>query len=92
MYKDRLMICNDCGKTFIFSADAQEHFAQEGFSEDSIVCKECLTIIQNNRKYFKTTCACCGTEAHVPFQPREDRPVYCNDCYTKYFKNNVNAE
>ncbi|HET8843927.1 MAG TPA: CxxC-x17-CxxC domain-containing protein, partial [Ktedonobacteraceae bacterium] len=27
------------------------------------------------------TCASCGAETTVPFQPREDRPVYCRECY-----------
>ncbi|MFQ5496815.1 MAG: CxxC-x17-CxxC domain-containing protein, partial [Nitrosopumilus sp.] len=27
------------------------------------------------------TCADCGTECTVPFVPRTDRPVYCNDCF-----------
>jgi CxxC-x17-CxxC domain-containing protein len=33
------------------------------------------------RQMYNTTCASCGKEAQVPFQPREDRPVYCSDCY-----------
>ena len=33
------------------------------------------------RPMYAATCASCGREAHVPFQPREDRPVYCSDCY-----------
>ena len=28
-------------------------------------------------------CAACGAEAKVPFQPREDRPVYCSECFAK---------
>ncbi|MEE8180204.1 MAG: CxxC-x17-CxxC domain-containing protein, partial [Nitrosopumilaceae archaeon] len=27
------------------------------------------------------TCADCGTECQVPFVPRTDKPVYCNDCF-----------
>ncbi|MBR6707213.1 MAG: zinc-binding protein, partial [Clostridia bacterium] len=23
----------------------------------------------------------CGQPTKVPFQPREDRPVYCSECY-----------
>jgi CxxC-x17-CxxC domain-containing protein len=30
---------------------------------------------------YTATCASCGNPAQVPFQPREDRPVYCSDCY-----------
>lgn len=33
------------------------------------------------RTMYTATCASCGNEASVPFQPREDRPVYCQDCY-----------
>jgi CxxC-x17-CxxC domain-containing protein len=30
---------------------------------------------------FQVTCSNCGNTAEVPFQPRGDRPVYCNDCF-----------
>jgi len=30
---------------------------------------------------FVTTCANCGKEAKVPFQPNSDRPVYCSECF-----------
>ena len=32
---------------------------------------------------FTATCAACGGEARVPFQPRDDRPVYCSECFAK---------
>lgn len=33
------------------------------------------------REMFSTTCSRCGKEALVPFVPRNDKPVYCSDCY-----------
>ncbi len=33
------------------------------------------------RQMFPATCANCGKETEVPFQPRGDRPVYCRDCF-----------
>ena len=33
------------------------------------------------RQMFPATCANCGRETEVPFQPRGDRPVYCRDCF-----------
>lgn len=33
------------------------------------------------REMFTTTCASCGREAQVPFQPRGDKPVYCSECF-----------
>jgi len=35
------------------------------------------------REMFSATCASCGKEAKVPFQPRGDKPVYCSDCFSK---------
>ena len=34
-----------------------------------------------NRTMLKATCADCGNECEVPFEPKEGRPVYCRDCY-----------
>ena len=36
---------------------------------------------RESRPMYNVTCASCGNEATVPFQPRDDRPVYCSDCY-----------
>lgn len=33
------------------------------------------------RELFSATCASCGKEARVPFQPRGGKPVYCSDCF-----------
>ena len=35
------------------------------------------------REMHKATCADCKKECEVPFKPREDRPVYCKDCFAK---------
>ncbi|MCL5959270.1 MAG: hypothetical protein M1358_08115, partial [Chloroflexi bacterium] len=34
------------------------------------------------REMFPAVCAECGKDTQVPFQPRNDRPVYCSDCYS----------
>ncbi len=34
------------------------------------------------REMFSATCSQCGQVAHVPFQPRGDKPVYCRDCFS----------
>ena len=35
------------------------------------------------REMHKATCSECGAECEVPFKPKEDRPVYCKECYRK---------
>ena len=31
----------------------------------------------------EAVCAACGGVAKVPFIPRDDRPVYCSECFAK---------
>lgn len=38
------------------------------------------------RQMYSITCAGCGREAEVPFEPSPDRPAYCQDCYRKQRK------
>ena len=33
------------------------------------------------REMFSATCASCGREARVPFNPTSGKPVYCSDCF-----------
>ena len=30
------------------------------------------------------TCGDCGKTCQVPFEPRQDKPVYCNDCFQNH--------
>jgi len=39
------------------------------------------------REMFDATCGDCGNECKIPFKPREDRPVYCNECFQKHRNN-----
>ena len=71
MYQDEKLICKDCGEEFIFTAGEQEFYAEKGFQN------------KPQRELFTTTCARCGKEAKVPFQPSNDRPVYCSECYAE---------
>ena len=36
---------------------------------------------RRERQMFPAVCSQCGKDTMVPFQPREDRPVYCSDCF-----------
>lgn len=36
-----------------------------------------------NKQMYPAKCATCGKDTQVPFQPRNDRPVYCSDCFRK---------
>ena len=87
MYEDKTLKCKDCGNEFVFTAGEQEFYAEKGFQNEPQRCKACRAAKKNAtkpaRELFSTTCARCGKEAKVPFQPSNDRPVYCSDCYAE---------
>ena len=33
------------------------------------------------REMHDAKCGDCGKDCQVPFEPRNDKPVYCNDCF-----------
>ena len=65
------------------------------YEDKTLVCKDCGNEFvftageqefyagRGPREMFTAVCAACGKEARVPFKPREDRPVYCSDCFAK---------
>ena len=36
------------------------------------------------REMHKATCGDCGNECEIPFEPRNDKPVYCNECFPNH--------
>ena len=94
-YTDQTLICSDCGKEFTFTAGEQEFHASKGFTNPPGRCPDCRAARRSERQggaygsgesrgtreMFSATCASCGKEARVPFEPRGDRPVYCSDCF-----------
>lgn len=38
---------------------------------------------RQRREMHTAICAECGAQAQVPFVPRNDRPVYCSNCFEK---------
>jgi CxxC-x17-CxxC domain-containing protein len=88
-FQDKSIECSDCGTTFTFSAEDQEYFQSKGYVNEPKRCPECRQARKAERygngprQMYPTTCAECGKETEVPFQPRGDKPVYCSDCYRK---------
>jgi len=87
MYEDKTLVCKECGADFVFTAGEQEFYAEKGFTNEPQRCKMCRDqrkqSSRGDRQTFEATCASCGGIARVPFQPREDRPVYCSECFAK---------
>lgn len=88
MYEDKTLICKDCGNEFLFTVGEQEFYAEKGFQNEPARCKECRNARKASTKHTKetytTVCAECGKEAIVPFKPRNDRPIYCSECFANH--------
>ncbi|PWB42636.1 MAG: hypothetical protein C3F10_12875 [Dehalococcoidia bacterium] len=95
-YTDKTLVCSDCSESFVFTAGEQEFHASKGFTREPRRCPNCRQARKGAmgggegggfadrrppRQMFDATCASCGKEAKVPFEPRGDRPVYCSDCF-----------
>ncbi len=97
-FEDKSLQCSDCGTTFTFSAGEQEFFQSKGYTNEPKRCPSCRQARKSERtgsgnygsgsygsprQMFPATCASCGKQTEVPFEPRSGRPVYCSDCYRK---------
>ena len=94
-FQDKTLECSDCGSEFTFSVEEQELFQSRGYTNEPKRCPECRQArkqerygnsgygYRTQRQMFPAVCAECNKETEVPFEPREGRPVYCRDCYSK---------
>ncbi len=87
MFEDKVLVCTECGKEFIWTAGEQEFFAERGLTNEPKRCKECREARKRSgrgaRELYDAVCASCGKPCKVPFQPTEGRPVYCSECFSR---------
>ncbi len=92
VFTDKELQCVDCASTFTFSASEQEFFASKGFENEPKRCSDCRIARKlergggygssgSRRRMYPVVCARCGVDTEVPFEPRQDRPVYCSSCF-----------
>ena len=49
-FVDETLVCKDCGKEFIFSAGEQEFYAEKGFENKPVRCRDCRDKRRRNRE------------------------------------------
>ena len=94
-FTDKVLVCRECGASFIFTSGEQEFFAMKGLQNEPGRCSDCRSIRRQQRdtggsmgggyrpqrEMHDVVCAQCGQTTQVPFLPRGDRPVYCSTCF-----------
>ena len=89
VFADKTLTCRECGAEFTFTAGEQEFFHSRGLLNEPGRCPACRAarrrgrLPRAERQYYEIVCDSCGRQAKVPFEPRGDRPVYCNECFAK---------
>lgn len=48
-YSERTLTCRDCGRSFPFTVEEQEFFAQKGYTNDPSRCPECRAARRSER-------------------------------------------
>jgi CxxC-x17-CxxC domain-containing protein len=95
-FQDKVLVCRDCGKEFLFSAGEQTFYAEKGFQNEPTRCRNCRAARKGgggaggaasesgpSRPLFSAVCSECGKETQVPFKPTAGKPVYCRECFQK---------
>lgn len=95
-FQDKVLVCRDCNKEFLFSAGEQAFYAEKGFQNQPTRCRNCRSAKKGSgggssfpadsgapRPLFSTVCSECGKDTQVPFKPTAGKPVYCRDCFQK---------
>ena len=94
---DKTLTCVDCGSVFTFTVGEQQFYQMKGLMNEPKRCPSCRSAAKvarqsgtysapsgrSRREMHDVVCAECGVETQVPFLPRNDRPVYCSDCFDK---------
>ncbi len=62
------------------------HYCYFTINTTVLIDKKSIETMSEERKMYPCTCADCGKDSEVPFEPKTDRPVYCKECLPKHRK------
>ena len=76
------------GHTLRFSSSIRTRCIVDFFLQNTrvIITSIIQKTMSQERKMYPCTCADCGKDSEVPFEPKQDRPVYCKECLPKHRK------
>lgn len=84
-FSDITLICKDCGKEFIFSANDQKFYAKQGFVNAPARCRSCREEFQNTKykglDIHNVKCKICGRVGKLTVNPTYPKEVMCGDCF-----------
>jgi CxxC-x17-CxxC domain-containing protein len=78
-FSDRTLQCRDCSKSFVFTVEEQEVFANKGFSNDPSRCVECREA-RKARISAQTVSGYGGSQSNGGNTRREYTKATCASC------------
>jgi hypothetical protein len=90
--KDKVLICSDCKKQFVFTIWEQKLFGQKGWAEPRRcpVCRQRRRILKtaledgisiSDQGVHEATCAKCDTKFLSTLQIKQNEKEYCPNCW-----------
>ena len=52
-FEPKILICSECNQEFVFTAAAQQYFAERGYTEDPKRCKTCHTKYKKSQRHHQ---------------------------------------
>lgn len=49
-FETKILLCAECNEEFVFTVQAQEYFAEKGYTEDPRLCKFCYMQKKRDKK------------------------------------------
>lgn len=84
-FEDKKLVCQDCGKEFVFSGKDQKFFEEKGYQPPKR-CPDCRSKKKEERRsqrqFYDIVCSKCGQKGQVPFKPlNPEAPLLCEKCF-----------
>ncbi|MDH3657301.1 MAG: hypothetical protein OEM77_04105 [Nitrosopumilus sp.] len=85
---DRPVYCNECFPNHKPQDSGRSRFSRgSGYGRNDRGSRFRGSRDDRPREMFTATCGDCGNECQIPFRPKDDRPVYCNECFPNHKQN-----
>ncbi|OLS30708.1 MAG: hypothetical protein HeimAB125_18410, partial [Candidatus Heimdallarchaeota archaeon AB_125] len=84
---DKPVYCRDCFQDQMSDVESkhnENNIPQEGEVVERFGERE--GPYRTNKRMHQTTCRTCKKEITIPFKPKTNKPIYCQDCFKEVFK------
>ena len=92
-FQDKTIVCKECGMSSSSPQVSRNSMRKRVLKTNQAAVKLAVMHVRRmneggfrrqNRQLYDAVCADCGAATQVPFKPRNDRPVYCSECYQNH--------